>query len=244
MLQKTGLLCLLCILLNAGQLFASTGSNDPNDFLSFHIDWCFQFSSVCSGQTYSSPQQWTLGAYSGTIFLESQQPMQVFSEEPTGVGWYGNFIDRYGVVYNGVSTYLHNNPGGIVVSFNTPVAGTGAYIQPYFTYSGPFTASFQLFNASWAPLGAPYIESGYSDNNVGTAIYIGAYDNVNDVSYAVFHTISGPAPSEDFGITITGVRLAQQPTPEPGTLLLLGPTLLGLGSVLRRRMTPTPPSVS
>ncbi len=236
-LQKTCLLCFLCLLLGAGSLFAITGSNDPNDFMSFNGDWCYVFSG-CSGQVYPSPQQWTLGPYSGSVYLETGQPMQVFSEEPTGIGWYGNLIDRYGVVYNGVET-LGNNPGSIVLSFATPIAGTGAYIQA--NYYGPFIGSIQLFDSSWTQVGTTYFETGYSDNNVGTAIYIGAYDDINDISYAVFDTPFGTKTSEDFGITMVGFRLAQQPTPEPGTLLLLGPALLGLGSVLRRRMTGRPP---
>ena len=57
------------------------------------------------------------------------------------------------------------------------------------------------------------------------------YDNTADVSYALFDT-----NDEDFAIGELRLMTGQVPTPEPGTLCLVAPSVLGLAGVMRRRL--------
>jgi hypothetical protein len=228
-MRRLVLLCMLCLSLGMCSAWASTGSTNPSDFNN-PVDWCTNFG--CGGQQLGSPQAWTasIPPNTGLIGLVSSQNMENLQQSTS---WNGNFANGMGVIYNGVNT-LGNAPGGILVSFNQPVFGAGAYIQANFF--GAFTGSIDLFDASFNPLGS-FTAAGISDNNVGTALFIGAFDNVADVSYALFDTTANGFHDEDFAIG--EMRLATTPVtvvPEPGTLLLLAPSMLGLAGVARRRL--------
>jgi hypothetical protein len=155
------------------------------------------------------------------VGLVSSQNMDILQQDVT---WNGNFPDSMGLIYNGVLT-LGNMPGGILVALDAAQLGVGAYIQDnYLLY--PYTATITLYDAGFNLLGT-YSAPG----DPFTAIFIGAFDSVPDVSYALFDVADGVNP-EDFAIGT--VKLG--PVPEPGTLLLLGPSALGLYGILRRRM--------
>lgn len=126
-MRKAALLCLLCLTLGLFNAWASTGSTNPNDF-SNPVDWCVNYG--CAGQQLGSPQNWaaTNPPNTGMIGLVSSQNMENLQQ---GTTWNGNFANGMGVIYNGVNT-LGNAPGGILVSFNQPVFGAGAYIQATF----------------------------------------------------------------------------------------------------------------
>ena len=121
----------------------------------------------------------------------------------------------------------------MLLSFDQAVFGAGVYIQP--NLFGPFTASVQLYGTGGNPLGSTFYAAGVSDTNVGTALFIGAYDNVADVAYALFDTTNG-FNDEDFGIGSLALKTSQTSTPEPGTLPLVAPSMLGLAGVVRRRL--------
>lgn len=228
-MRKATLLCLLCLTLGLCSAWASTGSTNPGNFTN-PVDWCTNFG--CSNGQLGTPQAWSASTppNTGWIGLVSSQNMETPQQ---GTTWNGNFANGMGLIYNGVNT-IGNAPGGILVSFNQPVFGAGAYIQANFF--GAFTGSIDLFDASFNPLGS-FTAPGMSDTNVGTALFIGAFDSVADVSYALFDTTAGGFHDEDFAIGT--LRLATSPVstvPEPSTLLLVGPSILGLAGVLRRRM--------
>ena len=229
-MTKTILLCLLCLTLGRCNAWASTGSTNPSDFNN-PVDWCTNFG--CGGGQLGTPQAWSasIAPNTGWVGLVSSQNMQNLQQ---GTSWNGNFANGMGILYNGVNT-IGNTPGGILVSFTQPVFGAGAYIQADFF--GAFTSSIDLFDARFNPLGS-FSAAGSSDTNVGTALFIGAYDSIADVSYALFDTTANGFHDEDFAIGT--MRLATIPvttTPEPSTLLLLGPSILGLAGVVRRRMS-------
>ena len=225
-MKKVTIISLLCLTLGVCSAWATTGSTNPNDFQD-PVDWCSNFG--CQGADLGTPQAWTSnGARTGMVGLVSSQNMKNLQQ---GSDWLGNFNDGMGVLYNGVNS--GNNPGGILMSFDNPVFGAGAYIQQ--EEFGGFTATIQLFDSSFNLLGS-FSADGNSDQNVGTALFIGAFDSTADVSYALFDTTG--VSDDDFAIGTAILRTqGQTQTPEPGTLLLLGSSVIGAAGVVRRRMS-------
>ena len=223
-MKKLVLLLVLCLALGLSTAWASVGTTDPTIFQDT-IDWCVNYG--CQSQQLGTPQVWTSnGGATGMVGLVSSQNMQNLVQ---GTSWNGNFANGMGLIYNGVLT-LGNDPGGILLSLDTPAYGVGAYIQE--DAHVPFTGFISLYDASFNFLGS-YSAAGVSDSNVGTALFIGAYDQVADVSYALFDT-----NDDIFAIGSTKLMTQQySAVPEPGTLALLVPSALGLAGVIRRRFS-------
>lgn len=223
-MKKLALFCLLCVSLGMTTAWASVGTTDPTIFQD-SINWCTNYG--CQSQQLGTPQSWLSdGGATGMVGLVSSQNMQNLVQ---GTSWNGNFAAGMGLIYNGVQT-LGNTPGGILLAMDTPVYGVGAYIQEDFY--GAFTGTITLYDASFNLLGA-YSHAGVSDTNVGTALFLGAYDASADVSYALFDT-------NDDVFAIGTAKLMTEPyssVPEPGTLALLAPSILGLAGVVRRRLS-------
>jgi hypothetical protein len=226
--KKAALLFLLCCALGATYASASIiGTTDPNLFQD-SVDWCIQFNN-CSNTPFvePSPSVFTSGGgITGSVGNVGTQ--QAFEVRQQGVSWTGNFPSGMGVVYNGVTT-LGNDPSDIAATFDVGVYGAGAYIQAY--NFGPFTATITLFDINFQPLGS-FSAQGDSEGS-GTALFIGAYDSSADV-YAIQFSVKDINGADDFGIGTLGLQTSA--VPEPGTLMLLGPSALGLLGVVRRRM--------
>lgn len=223
-MKKFASLVVLCLALGLTSAWASVGTTDPTIFQDT-IDWCTNYG--CQSQQLGTPQAWTSnGGATGMVGLVSSQNMENLVQ---GTSWNGNFANGMGLIYNGVLT-LGNNPGGILLSLDAPAYGVGAYIQddPF----GAFTGTITLYDAAFNLLGT-YSHAGVSDSNVGTALFLGAYDATADVSYALFDT-------NDDIFAIGTAKLMTEPysaVPEPGTLALLLPSALGLAGVIRRRFS-------
>ena len=223
-MKKLALLFVLCLALGLSTAWASVGTTDPTIFQDT-IDWCTNYG--CQSQQLGTPQFWTSnGGATGMVGLVSSQNMENLVQ---GTSWSGNFSNGMGLIYNGVLT-LGNDPGGILLSLDNPAYGVGAYIQN--DIYGSFTATISLYDAAFNLLGT-FSAPGVSDNNVGTALFIGAYDTSADVSYALFDT------NDDIFAIGSAKLMTQQynPVPEPGTLALLVPSALGLAGVIRRRFS-------
>ena len=215
------------ILLSLGaSAWATTGSTNPNEF-KYPVDWCVNYG--CTSQALGTPQTWfsNTGGKTGMVGLISSQNMQNLQQD---FSWLGNFPAGMGLIYNGVST-LGNTPGPILVSFDQLVDGVGAYIQA--DWFGSFTATILLYDPSFNLLGS-YSAAGTSNGLVGTGLFIGAYDVSADIAYAIFDTTANGFHDEDFAIGT--LLINHQVIPEPSTLLLLGPSLLGLAGMLRRSL--------
>ena len=206
-----------------GTAWASLGSTNPNQFID-PVNWC-QFG--CAGAALMTPQPWiSLGGNTGLVGNTNAMNWQNLQQ---GVGWNGNFPAGMGVVYNGVLT-IGTAPTSIGIYLDQPVNGIGAWIQA--TWFGPFTASITLLDSNLNPFFV-YNAAGNSQPNPGTGLFIGAYDSSYDIWGAIFNTTANGFHDQDFGIG----TLKLNAVPEPSTLLLVGPSLLGLAGVLRRRLS-------
>jgi len=218
----------VCLVVGLGGAWASVGSTNPADFPNDLVNWC-QFG--CAGGVYLTPQAWTsVGLNTGLVGNTNAMNWQNLQQ---GNGWGGNFAPGMGLVYNGVST-IGTAPTSIGVYFDQPFVGVGAYIQA--DWFGGFTASITLLDSNLNPF-FTYFAPGNSTNIPNTALFIGAYDGTADIWGAIFNTTANGFHDQDFAI---GELRIGSPVPEPSTLLLLAPSVLGLGGVLRRRLARRP----
>jgi hypothetical protein len=216
-MKKLALL-LVCLALGLGSAWASVGSTNPNDFVD-PVNWC-QFG--CAAGVYSTPQAWTsVGGNTGLVGNTNAMDWQNLQQDTF---WVGDFPSLMGLVYNGVQT-ISTSPTTIGIYLDQPVNGIGAWIQP--DYYGQFTASITLLDGNLLPL-FTYSVVGNSTSVAGTGLFIGAYDSSYDIWGAIFD-----ATGSDLAIGTMKLNAV----PEPGTLLLLAPSALGLAGVIRRRLS-------
>ena len=221
---------LVGLAVSAGMTWAGTADNNPADFPTT-IDWC-QY--VCAGSVLSlgTPTAFTSsGADTGLVGLfGTGQNFEIYQQ---GVNWSGNFSTGMGIVYNGAED-LENTPADVVLDFNQAEYGAGAYVET--DEFGPFTATITLYNSSQIAIGS-YVEAGTSTSVPGTAIFIGAYDPTADV-WAVGFNLVNENGADDVGIGMAGLMdsLPNVGTPEPATMLLIAPALLGLVAFGRKQI--------
>ena len=118
----------------------------------------------------------------------------------------------------------------LTLAFGTAVLAGGVEIQS--DAPGLFTAQVQAFDGATS-LG---IENLASDA-AGDPIFIGAQDTTADITSVVI-SCTGACANNDFAVdTLLSInpQAPPPPTPEPGTLALLGSSLLGFAALRRRR---------
>ena len=163
--------------------------------------------------------------------------------------WISGFDQGMGLVYNGV--LYGNSPASITIGFAQAEIGVGAYIQS--DTFGPFTATIELFDNSGNSLGA-FTASGSASSVPGTALFLGAASVSGPVTFATFTATGGGGAGvePDFAIGTMNLGLGcrgdgegeaddfctefeDDTLPEPASLLLMTPALLGLIAFTRRR---------
>jgi hypothetical protein len=228
-MKQTLLLLSFCVAIPVGSAWAGVvGSTNPADFTSNTVDWC---QLGCGGGALDPLQSFTSsagdqgfvdvtnGGVSGGQLYNLQQ----------GTSWNGNFADGMGLVYNGVDS--GNTPDSILIAFFQPEYGVGAYIQA--EEFGLFSATISLFDIGDNLLGSYTVTNGVSNDEVGTALFIGAATGDAPVYFATFSATGTGDPGTEPNFAIGSMQV--ETTPEPASLLLLTPALLGLAAFTRRR---------
>ena len=223
---------LVGLTVSAGMTWAGTLDTNPADFPTT-INWC-QFTGACPGAgSFPTPTAWvSSGSDTGWVGLNATG--QNFETRQQGSSWNGNFASGMGLVYNGGSDGSGHTPTDVVLLFNQAEYGAGAYVEP--DAFGAFTATITLYNSSDIAIGS-YVEAGTSNSTPGTAIFIGAYDPTADVWAVGFHLLD-VNQVDNVGIGVAGLMdsLPAVGTPEPATMLLMAPALLGLAAFGRKRI--------
>ena len=222
-MKKLALL-VFCLALAVGSGWATSGiTTNPAQINQAYIDWCVNYGCYNDYYQFPTPQAWTsnIGG-TGTVGLNGG--FQNFYNLQEGVTWSGQFANNEGILYNG--RLFGNTDAGFVLTFDSGVYAAGTYIQS--DYYGPFTAYVTLFDQNSMTI-ATFSANGYSTYGPGTALFLGAY---NDVPFwAVQFDVVDQFGLNDIAIGTTWYDT----TPEPGTLLLFGSSALGLAGYLRRR---------
>jgi PEP-CTERM motif len=147
----------------------------------------------------------------------------------SGDDWIGNF-------YGDETALWTNSPGQgpLTILFNQGVPGAGTQIQADFY--GPFTVEMTAYDLNLNVLGS-FREDGVSNNmGDGSAIFLGVTDSTADIGAISYSLVSCNGDCGDFAINELVIGPAASPTPEPGTLALLGTGIVGLSGYLRRRL--------
>jgi hypothetical protein len=129
-----------------------------------------------------------------------------------GGSWIGNFSPGDKLLNNNSTKY-----SPLTIMFATPVFGAGADIQ--LDGNQPFTATIRAFDGN--RLLGTFTEGGVStqDEN-GSAIFIGVKDTNAEITRIVFGLSHPPKTDSDFAIDSLRVRTSA--VPEPSSLILLG----------------------
>ena len=146
-----------------------------------------------------------------------------------GVSWTGGFPAGDHLVWT-FNNATNTGTAPLTLAFGTAVFAGGLEIQA--DLPGAFTAQVQAFDGATS-LG---IENLASDA-AGDPIFIGAQDTTADITSLVF-SCTGACANNDFAVdTLLSInpQAPPPPTPEPGTLALLGSSLLGFAALRRRR---------
>jgi hypothetical protein len=150
---------------------------------------------------------------------------------PAGPGF--NSGDRLVWAFDN-SVSVNAGSGPLTLGFGTAVLAGGVEIQS--DAVGIFTAQVQAFNGATS-LGTFALAS----DAAGDPIFLGARDTVADITSLAFvlTTCRGaPCDINDFAVdTLRSINPATSSAPEPGTLALLGTSLLGLAALRHRRRT-------
>ena len=216
--MKLHILVLVVFLSIASAAWAGTYApvGDPGSFME-SVNWCQLAAVDCGTTTQPTPTAWVSGpsGKTGSVGLfYDESPFTVTNDGSMGL------INSY---YGAASVTLDD----VAMTFDDLTNGAGAYIQS--SQTGTLYFSVYLFNDVYNTL------TGWTwsvtNNTAGSMLFIGARSSDPEVFGVAFEVLDAGGNLVPFSVG----TLEFDYVPEPGSLVLVAPMLLGLGVMLRKR---------
>jgi hypothetical protein len=210
--------CLSVVSIARAATYAPVG--DPSEFME-SVNWC-QLAPVNCTATLPTPTAWVSTPSDKTglagLFYDSHS----FSLTNDGFGM-GLINSSY---VSGSTQYLDD----VAATFSALTNGAGAYIQT--SYVGDVLVSIYLFNDVYNTL-AGWSWSAHSYGTPGQSLFVGAVSSDLEVAGVIFEVSDTSAQENTVPFSVGTLKFDE--VPEPGSLALVAPMLLGLGVTLRKR---------
>ena len=200
-------------------------STDSSHFVQ-SVDWC-QLAPVNCTATLPTPTAWVstpsaqtgMGAQTGSAGMFYSGNDFTVTTDGFGMGLINT------VPYTvGTTQYIDD----VAATFDNLTDGAGAYIES--SYTGNVFVTVWLFNDVYNTL-TGWRWSVYSPGTAGTRLFVGATSSDLEVAGVIFDVSDTDGNTVPFSVG----TLEFEQVPEPGSVALVAPLLLGLGVMLYKR---------